>query len=131
MANNQIKTIFSAIELKHGISLFTNEELKAIEDELIEKEGKFFIKCQIKDKYKPAKPEEIIRQLWIYRLFNEYSYTKDRIDVERVVYFGSQDSGLADIVVLHEDLTHPYIIFEVKRPRRIDGLEQLNRTMDA
>ncbi|MEM3031046.1 MAG: type I restriction enzyme HsdR N-terminal domain-containing protein, partial [Candidatus Micrarchaeia archaeon] len=61
----------------------------------IEKEGKFFIKCQIKDKYKPAKPEEIVRQLFIRRIISEYNYPEQRIDVERVIYFGSRDSGLA------------------------------------
>jgi type I restriction enzyme M protein len=127
----KITQIFSASDVKHGVSLFTNEEIQAIEKLLIEKDGKFYIKCQIKNKYKPAKPEEIVRQLWIYRLLNEYNYPKDRIDVERVIYFGSRDSGLADIVVLHEDLQHPYIIFEVKRPQRTSGLEQLKSYCNA
>jgi len=132
MANSQkVKMIFSAPEVKHGISLFSSQELSAVEDLLIEKDGKYFIKCQIKDKLRTAKPEEIVRQLWIRRLFQEYSYPKERIDIERIVYFGSRDSGLADIVVLHEDLTHPYIIFEVKRPRRTDGLEQLKSYCNA
>ncbi|MGC9070503.1 MAG: type I restriction enzyme HsdR N-terminal domain-containing protein [Elusimicrobiales bacterium] len=74
---------------------------------------------------KVAKLEEIVRQPWVYRLLNEYGYPKEGIDVERMVYFGSRDSGLADVVVLQEDLSHPYIIFEVKRPQRKAGLEQL------
>lgn len=132
MANKQkIQRIFSSVEVKHGISLFTNEELNAIDRLIIEKEGKFYIKCQIKEKLKPAKPEEIVRQVFIRRLLREYNYPRERIDVERVVYFGSRDSGLADIVILHEDLTHPYIILEIKRPRRIDGLEQLKSYCNA
>ena len=127
----KITQIFSDSDVKHGVSLFTNEEILAIEKLLIEKDGKFYIKCQIKNKYKPAKPEEIVRQLWIYRLLNEYNYPRERIDVERVVYFGSRDSGLADIVVLQEDLQHPYIIFEVKRPQRTSGLEQLKSYCNA
>jgi len=127
----KITQIFSASDVKHGVSLFTNEEIRAIEKLIIEKDGKFYIKCQIKNKYKLAKPEEIVRQLWIYRLLNEYNYPKERIDVERVIYFGSRDSGLADIVVLHEDLQHPYIIFEVKRPQRTSGLEQLKSYCNA
>ncbi|MBX0310958.1 MAG: N-6 DNA methylase [Sulfurihydrogenibium sp.] len=127
----KITQIFSALDIKHGLSLFTNEEILAIDNLIIEKDGKFYIKCQIKDKYKLAKPEEIVRQLWIYRLLNEYSYPKERIDVEKIIYFGSRDSGLADIVVLHEDLQHPYIIFEVKRPQRTAGLEQLKSYCNA
>lgn len=132
MPNNQkIQKIFSAPDVKHGLSLFSAEEINAVERLITEHEEKFSIKCQIKDKYKVAKPEEIIRQLWIYRLFIEYGYPKERMDIERVVYFGSRDSGLADIVVLHDDLTHPYIIFEVKRPKRTDGLEQLKSYCNA
>jgi len=131
MGEIKITQIFSASDVKHGVSLFTNEEIKEIEKLIIERDGKFYIKCQIKDKYKLAKPEEIVRQLWIYRLLNEYNYPKERIDVERVIYFGSRDSGLADIVVLHEDLQHPYIIFEVKRPQRTAGLEQLKSYCNA
>ena len=123
--------IFKDPEIKHGLSLFTADELEAIENLLVDKDGRFYIACQIKDKYKVAKPEEIVRQVFIHQLLHEYNYPKERIDVERVVYFGSRDSGLADIVVLHDDLTHPYIIFEVKRPKRTDGLEQLKSYCNA
>ncbi|MEM3265673.1 MAG: type I restriction enzyme HsdR N-terminal domain-containing protein, partial [Thermoplasmata archaeon] len=129
--HQKIQRVFSAPEVKHGLSLFSKEELDFVENLIIEKEGKLFIKCQIKDKYKPAKPEEIVRQLFIHRLISEYNYPKERIDVERVIYFGSRDSGLADIVIMHEDMTHPFIIFEVKRPKRSDGLEQLKSYCNA
>jgi type I restriction enzyme M protein len=128
---SKITQIFSASDVKHGLSLFTDREISAVEDLIIEQDRRFHIKCQIKDRYKVAKPEEIVRQLWVYRLLNEYSYPEERIDVERVVYFGARDAGLADIVVLQEDLNHPYIIFEVKRPRRTAGLEQLKSYCNA
>ncbi|MEM3859871.1 MAG: N-6 DNA methylase, partial [Candidatus Micrarchaeaceae archaeon] len=133
MSNNdqKIQRIFSAPEVKYGLSLFSEEELDFVEGLIIEKEGRLLIKCQIRDKYKTANPEEIVRQLFIHKLISEYNYPKERIYVEKVIYFGSRDSGLADIVVMHEDLTHPYIIFEVKRPRRSDGLEQLRSYCNA
>ena len=128
----KIQTIFSASEVKHGISLFTAQELDVVEDLITEREGKLLIRCQKKDKYKVAKPEEIVRQLWIYRLLTEYGYPKERIDVERIIYFGSRvEPGAADIVVFHDDLTHYYILFETKRPRRTDGLEQLKSYSNA
>jgi len=128
---SKIMQIFSTSDVKHGLSLFEDKEIKAVENMIIERDGKFQIKCQVKEKYRIAKPEEIVRQLWIYRLLNEYNYPKERIDVERMVYFGSRDSGLADVVVLQEDLQHPYIIFEVKRPQRTAGLEQLKSYCNA
>ncbi len=127
----KVHGVFSAPEVKHGLSLFSTDELDAVENLLTERDGKLFIHCQIKDKHKVAKPEEIIRQLFIHQLLHEYNYPKNRIDVERVVYFGSRDSGLADIAVLHDDLTHPYFIIEVKRPKRTDGLEQLKSYCNA
>lgn len=131
LSESKIQKIFSASDVKHGISLFTQDEIAAVENMITEQDGRYFIKCQIKERTKVAKPEEVVRQLWIYRLLTEYGYPKDRIDVERVIYFGSRDSGLADIVVLHGDKTHPYIIFEVKRPSRTAGLEQLKSYCNA
>lgn len=132
VSTQKVQRIFSAPEVKHGLSLFGTDELEAVERLLIEKDSKLFIHCQIKDKYKVAKPEEIVRQLWIYRLLTEYGYPKERIDVERIIYFGSRiEPGAADIVVFHDDLTHYYILFETKRPQRTDGLEQLKSYCNA
>ncbi|MFP3144835.1 MAG: N-6 DNA methylase [Caldisphaera sp.] len=131
IAGLKISRIFSSADVKYGISLFTEEEIKYVDNLIIEQEGNLLIKCQIKDRLRVARPEEIIRQLWIYRLLTDYGYPKERIDVERVVYFGSRDSGLADIVVLDKDLINPYIIFEVKRPQRTAGLEQLKSYCNA
>jgi len=131
IAGLKINKIFSSADVKYGISLFKEEEIKYIDNLIVEQEGNLFIKCQIKDKLRVAKPEEIIRQLWIYRLLKDYGYPKERIDVERVVFFGSRVSGLADIVVLGKDLLNLYIIFEVKRPQRTAGLEQLKSYCNA
>jgi len=131
IAGLKISKIFSSADVKYGISLFKEEEIKYVDNLIIEQVGNLLIKCQIKDKLRVARPEEIIRQLWIYRLLTDYGYPKERIDVERVVYFGSRDSGLADIVVLDKDLIYPYIIFEVKRPQRTAGLEQLKSYCNA
>jgi type I restriction enzyme M protein len=118
--------------VKHGLSIFTDEEINAIENLITEQDGRLYIRCQITGRDKIAKPEEIVRQLWIYRLMNRYNYPRDRIRVESPVYFGSSaEPRFADIVVLHEDLEHPYIIFEVKRPNRRDGLEQLKSYCNA
>lgn len=131
----KISKIFSASDVKHGLSLFSEEEVEKVENLVIESDDKLFIKCLVKDKLKPAKPEEIVRQLWINRLVNDYGYPWNRINVEKVVQFGSRrgrdDSGSVDIVVLHEDLRHPYIIFEIKRPRRREGIEQLKSYCNA
>jgi type I restriction enzyme M protein len=129
--NSFLSRIFSAREVKHGLSIFTDEEINAIENLITEQDGRLYIRCQITGRDKIAKPEEIVKQLWIYRLMNSYNYPRDRIRIESPVYFGSAEPRFADIVVLHEDLEHPYIIFEVKRPNRRDGLEQLKSYCNA
>ncbi|HOR88137.1 MAG: N-6 DNA Methylase [Candidatus Methanofastidiosum methylothiophilum] len=128
----KINKIFSSLDAKHGLALFSQNEITEIENRIQESEGKYYIRCLKKDKLKIAKPEEIVRQLWINRLINEYNYPLDRIDVEKVVYFGSRvDPGAADIVVYHQDLTNYFILFEVKRPKRKEGLEQLKSYCNA
>ncbi|NLZ53657.1 MAG: N-6 DNA methylase [Thermoanaerobacteraceae bacterium] len=129
---SKIQKVFSVSDVKHGISLFTQDEISAVENLIIEQDGRYFIKCQIKDKFKLANPEEVVRQLWIYRLLIEYGYPKERIDIEKVIRFGSRvGPGAADIVVYHEDLRHYYILFEIKRPSRSAGLEQLKSYCNA
>ncbi len=121
-----LQKIFSAPDVKHGLSLFNSDEINAVERLIIEQEGKYFIKCQIKNKYKMAKPEEIVRQLWIYRLLNEYNYPKERISVKKTINFASQiEPQTVDIIVFQEDLKHYYILFEIKRSDRTAGLGQL------
>jgi len=121
-----LQKIFFAPDVKHGLSLFNSDEINAVERLIIEQEGKYFIKCQIKGRNKIAKPEEIVRQLWIYRLMNECHYPKRRIGVKKIVHFAAKTrSQFVDIVVFHEDLKHYYILFEIKTPDRTAGLTQL------
>jgi type I restriction enzyme M protein len=115
----KVTQTFSASGMKHGSSLFTDKDIGAIENKIIERDGKFYIKCQIKDRYKVAKPEEIIRQFWIYRSLKEFNGQEESITVERKVHSGSRNFGLADIIVLYEDLQRPHNL-EVKRGKNDD-----------
>jgi len=127
-----IARIFSGSEVKYGVSLFVQNELDFVERLIVEKDGKLLLHCQVRDKLVVAKPEEIVRQLWIHRLLTEYGYPKQRIDVEKIVYFGSRvEPGAADIVVYHQNLEDYYILFETKRPSRTAGLDQLKSYCNA
>jgi len=128
----KIDEIFKSEETKHRLTLFKTEDIQWLEAQLFEKNGKPYLKCLASDKDRPAKPEEIVRQLWIKKLLEEYHYPKERIKVERAVWFGSGVSDKsADIVVMQTDGEHPYIIFEVKKPKRKDGLQQLKSYCNA
>lgn len=114
----------------YKLTIFKPEEIAAIE--LFERRGKPYLRDFKDGKERPAKPEEIVRQLVLKRLL-DYDYAKERISVEKGVWFGSSiHEKAADVVVA--DKTDPrsaYIIVEVKRPKRKDGIEQLKSYCNA
>ena len=87
---------------------------------------------QVFDERGKSNPEEIARQLWLYKLINVYQYPADEIQVEKPIPFGSDmDSRKADIVVHLKDKETPKIVFEIKRPNLKDGIEQLKSYLNA
>ena len=73
--------------------------IAAVEASLTEKNDKYYLKCRVRGKEVLAKPEEIIRQLWLHRLEYEFGYPFDRLAVEYPITFGRDSSKRADIVV--------------------------------
>jgi type I restriction enzyme M protein len=132
MPQFSIDEIFRSPDTKHRLTLFKVEDVRWLEAQLFEKNGKPYLKCLASDRDRPARPEEIVRQLWIKKLLDEYHYPKERIKVEYAVWFGSGVSDKsADIVIMQTDGEHPYIIFEVKKPKRRDGERQLRSYCNA
>lgn len=79
-----------------------------------------------------ASPEEIVRQLWVYKLINHYGYKQDEIELEKSIQFGTEvGTKAADIVVYRDDKETPKVIVEVKKPKRKDGIEQLKSYLNA
>lgn len=78
-------------------------------------------------------PEEIVRQLWVYKLVHQYAYKHDEIDLEASVQFGTEiGTKAADIIVYTDSAKEtPKIIIECKKPKRKDGIEQLKSYMNA
>ncbi len=127
----KIETIFSDPDNLHGISLFENAVITEIEKNIIGEEPTFRIKCLVREDYFAATPEEIVRQIWLFKILNEYGYQKDRLELEKNITFGSRESGKADIVIHETGTTNSYIIFEIKRPSRSDGVSQLKSYCNA
>lgn len=109
----------------YSLIIFSGEEEAALK--LYDKKGKPYLRDFVDNKERPAKPEEIVRQLFLYRLLNTYKYPASRIAVEKGVQFGSSIAEKrADIVIYDKnDPLAAYIIVEVKKPKEKDGLEQL------
>lgn len=80
-----------------------------------------------------SNPEEIVRQLWVYKLINYYGYKDEQIRCEIPVQFGSAvATKFADIAVYTKtDLQTVKILFEIKKPKRKDGIEQLKSYLGA
>ena len=68
------------------------DRLNAHIEEKIDKKGKAsaIVKCLVRKKDIVLKPEEVVRQLFIDRLMNEYGYPVSRMQVEYPVYFGRE-----------------------------------------
>lgn len=119
----------------YGLSLFSQHEIDELADRITSKETKsgvrYYIRCLVRNKDIVIKPEEVVRQLYLARLINKYSYEKRRIAVEHSVSFGRQKKR-ADIVVFDQDRpTVEYIIIEVKKPNLLDGKNQLRSYCNA
>ncbi len=118
--------IFRDEKTAHALSQFSDDAIKEIEAALFDKNDKAYLKCLVTGKERQAKPEEIVRQLWIQRLTKHYNYPVSRLNIEYPITFGRDTSKRADIVVFDKDRpTVPYLIVEVKKIKEKEGKEQL------
>ena len=113
-------------DTSYKLTLFDPESIAKLEKSIITRDGKYYANCLIRDKEIQLKPEEVVRQLFVNKLINDYGYPKHRIKLEVDIRFG-REIGVkrADIVVYREDLQKEYILVEVKKPSVKDGLDQL------
>ncbi|MBI5914445.1 MAG: N-6 DNA methylase [Bacteroidetes bacterium] len=108
-------------EIERGVKVFLNKKGETT--------YKYF--CLKRQKEIDLKPEEVVRQLYLFVLTKEYNYPLDRIELEYPVSFGTEKKR-ADIVVMDRNRTNSeYIIVEIKKPRLKDGKEQLKSYCNA
>jgi len=133
MVNNSTAlTSIITEKVGHGLTIFEESEIKSLEKDVFTKNGKPYIKCFVSGVERPLKPEEIVRQLFARRLVYYYAYPPERLAVEKGVYFGGAvHEKRADIIVYHKNTEEPYIIVEVKKAKRKDGVEQLKSYCNA
>lgn len=120
----------------YKIEQFNQTEIDSVENLITtktDKKGKevYYVKCQIRDKDIKLTDEELVRQLYINKLINEYNYPKEKMELEYSVSFG-REKKRADIVIFDKlATTSPYIIVELKKPKLKDGKEQLKSYCNA
>jgi type I restriction enzyme M protein len=87
--------------------------------------------CLVRKKEIKLVPEEVVRQLFLGILINDYGYPAERIELEYSVSFG-REKKRADIVIFDKQkTTTPYIMVELKKPKLKDGKEQLKSYCNA
>ena len=135
-----LNKIFKDPSIQYGLKEFDNIRPDQVLEIFEKEKGKFYIKCLKRDKNillvneekNITKPEEVIRQLWIYKLKNFYNYPIDRIDLEKDIRFGHEiHSKAADIIVYKKDKETPVIIIETKNPSEKKGLDQLKTYINS
>lgn len=116
---------------KYDLKIFSSSSILKIENSIFEKNNKYYLKCLKRNKDIQVKPEEIVRQLMLDKLINEYNYTTDLIEVEYSVTFG-REKKLADIVILNKkDKTSVYCVLEIKKSKAKEGKDQLKSYTNA
>jgi len=100
----------------YNFDLFKKKHIIKLE-RLIKKTNKYpnYIYCLIRNKKIKLTPEEIIRQLYIIVLLDDYDYNKSDIKVEFNVVFGKDTTKRADIAVFDKNGIIKLIV-EVKNP---------------
>jgi type I restriction enzyme M protein len=119
----------------YALTLFDQADIDALKERVNFREvrgvQKSYVPCLIREKEILLKPEEIVRQLYLAKLLRHYHYPKERITVEHPVSFGREKKS-ADIVVFDSDRpTVEYIIVELKKPKLLDGKNQLRSYCNA
>ena len=124
-------TIFDILkDSSYKTEQFSQESIERLNSRIVvktDKKGNPYatVDCLVRKKSLVLKPEEVVRQLFIDKLLNEYGYPVSRMQLEYPVYFG-REVKRADIVIMDEDRPLvPYIIIEVKKPKLKEGKEQL------
>ncbi len=123
--NDYLDRIFRDPTLKFGLKFFQNAEREKLK--LREVGDKLEIFCLNRKKWLRAKPEEVVRQLFLLYVRDSLFYPMERVGVEWPMQMGEDaEKERADIVIFSDDArTDPYIVFELKKPASQAGLEQL------
>src|SRR3990167_8513297 len=120
-----INKIFRKPDVQFGLTEFEKTKPSEVLGIFEKEKGKYYLKCFKRNKdllvwneeKQTGAPEEIVRQLWLYKLQKTFNYPLTRIEVEKSVSFGREvHEKAADIVVYQKDNDTPQIILEIKNP---------------
>ncbi len=113
----------------YKLTQFKDHQIKQFEESITLKDikGKLtpFVTCLVRKKEVKLVPEEVVRQLFLLVLHEDFGYSYERMQVEFGINHG-REVKRADIVIMDRDKGNAtYIIVELKKPKLKDGKEQL------
>ncbi|MEI6705831.1 MAG: type I restriction enzyme HsdR N-terminal domain-containing protein [Methylococcales bacterium] len=119
----------------YKLTQFTHAQIQALENSIIIKQIRDkatpYIVCLVRGKEIKLTPEEVVRQLYLMVLIDDFKYPINRIAIEYGVTFG-RETKRADICIFDKDRpTVPYILVELKKPKLKDGKDQLKSYCNA
>lgn len=126
MTNNQfLDEIFRDPTTKFGLKFFEHDERSKLQ--FRRQNDKIEIYCLKRLKWLRAKPEEVVRQMFLIWIRDTLKYSLARVQVEWAVQRGEDaEKERTDITIFSDDAcTDPFIVFELKKPNSKEGLEQL------
>jgi type I restriction enzyme M protein len=123
---------FAAGDVGHALATIPPADRVALEPRLTDRGGRLYVRCLKRSRDVRATPEEVIRQLWLLRLTNDFGYPLSRIRVEEPIVIGRDATKKADIVITDADRPDTlYAVIEVKQLKARDGKEQLRSYTNA
>ncbi len=120
----------------YKLTQFSESKIKALEGKITSKENKsgkqdFYTTCLVRNKEIKLTPEEVVRQLFLMTIIEDFGYPSKRLELEYGVVFG-REKKRADICIFDKDRPiDPYILIELKKPKLKDGKEQLKSYCNA
>lgn len=120
----------------YKLTQFSQKKIDTLENNItieLDKNEKviYYINCLVRDKKIRLNAEEVVRQLYLMILNEDYGYSFERMELEYAVSFG-REKKRADIVIFDKiDSRAVNIIVEVKKPKLKDGKEQLHSYCNA
>ncbi|MDR2425836.1 MAG: type I restriction enzyme HsdR N-terminal domain-containing protein, partial [Endomicrobium sp.] len=105
---------------KYELTQFKTKQIEELEKSIVVKGEKnkreYYVNCVVRKKEIKVTAEEVVRQLYLKKLMEEYGYDEQRFEIQSEVVMGSSKKR-ADIVVYERERpTQAYIIVELKSP---------------
>lgn len=117
-------------DTNYKLTQFSETQINELNNSIIFKEDKKgkqipYVICLVRNKEIKLTPEEVVRQLYVKTLNEEYGYAYERMRIEFGINHG-REVKRADLAILETAKNNElYIVIEIKKPKEKDGKDQL------